>query len=269
MYNHNISSYSINIKKVNTFEEFDGIIKDIFGDIDYLFSFYFETSGNSYKLLFKLSDNCNFNTISVKSNFGIKLWNAICEERTPIFEQPSIDILVQSYDNFFNKLSARFHRDWPFVDFDDFKQLCYLALLKLYNANYMINKNLLQKACTNEMLMYLRKQRIDTETVSLFGKVMNKDSQDVPLYTVLVDEKQIYQMQDDEEREYNETIFKNLKEYLIPSIGERMFNKLLHDYGNKCTDDISRARMIRLKNKLKNKGITITFFENNGGKNVT
>ena len=269
MYNHNISSYSIDIKKVNTFEEFDGIIKDIFGDIEYLFSFYFETNNKGYKLLFKLSDNYNFNTVSIKSNFGIKLWNALCEERTPIFEQPDIEILAQSYDNFFNKLAARFHRDWSFIDFDDFKQLCYLALLKLYNANYMINKNLLQKSCTNEILMFLRKHRIDTETISLYSKVAGKNSRDVPLYTILVDERQAQSIQDEEEREYNKTIFENLKQYLIPSIGERMFNKLLYDYGNKCTDETSRAKMIKLKNKLRNKGITITFFENNGGKNVT
>lgn len=264
MYNHNITSYSISINKVNNFQEFDKIIKNIFGDITHLFSYYFETNANNYKLLFKISDNVNFNTINVV-DISRKLWNV----ENNIFEQPPIEILVQSYDNFFNKLASRFHQDWSFIDFDDLKQLCYIALLKLYNGKYLINKNLLQKACTNEILMYLRKQRIDTETVSIYSKIKGKNSEDNYLYSILVDEKEVERLQDKEDNEYIETIFKNVEEYLIEIIGKRMFDKLLHDYGNKCTDDISRAKMSRLKNKLKNKGLTITFFENNGGKNVT
>ena len=268
MYNHNINSYSININKVTDFKDFNKIIQDIFSDLDYIFSYFIDVNEKGYRLLFKLSDNPQFNTISV-ANFSSKLWNIIVEQRTPMFEQPSIDILVQSYDNFFNKLSAKFHRDWPFIDFDDLKQLCYVALLKLYNGNYMINKNLLQKSCSNEILMYLRKQKLDSETVSLYTKISGKDDKDAPLYTIIVDEQELNRRQYEEEQEYNRTIFNNVKDYLVSSLGQRMFDKLLYDYGNKCTDNISRATMIRLKNKLKNKGITIAFFENNGGKNVT
>lgn len=268
MYNHNISSYSININKVNTVTDFNNIINDIFGNIDYIFSYYIDITNAGYKLLFKVSDNPEFNTVNIK-DFANKLWTAICNEKTPLFEQPDLDIYVKSYDNFFNKLASRFHRDWPFIDFDEFKQLCYLALVKLYKGNYMINKNLLQKSCTNEILLFLRKYKHESETVSIYGKVKNEKNADLSLASILIDEREMRRLEEEEEREYNKIIYANVKEYLIDSVGQRMFDKLLHDYGNKCTDDISRVKLSRFKNKLKNKGITITFFENNGGKNVT
>ena len=124
-----------------------------------------------------------------------------------MFEQPDLDIYVKSYDNFFNKLASRFHRDWPFIDFDEFKQLCYLALVKLYKGNYMINKNLLQKSCTNEILLFLRKYKHESETVSIYGKVKNEKNADLSLASILIDEREMRRLEEEEEREYNKIIY--------------------------------------------------------------
>ena len=153
------------------------------------------------------------------------------------------------------------------LEYDDVYSTCMLTCVKLYKRGYYLNKWLIKKSFENDILMLLRKRRNAPEVLSLEQIMYNSDSDDdVKLEDMLEDKRIDAKIQDEEESQLIHAIFLKVKELIVADIGERQFDQLFRDYGNKHTTNSSRKQMQTIKQKFDKQGITkmtfINFMEN-------
>ena len=207
-----------------------------------------------------------YNTIAVDD--AIKsicdtLDDTISEEdkkRVVGYGQPPLDVLVVVLDNLVHKLAREQAQYWP-IEYEDLYQTCRLCLCKLYNGGYYVHKNLLRRTFINEILVQLRPERFKPIMLSLDAVVYNEEGKDaLTAQDILIDENELYAMEDAEDDEVQKQVFEQMKDVVIEIIGPRQYDQLLREYGNKMTTNWSRKTMQTLKDTLRRKKIDSSLF---------
>lgn len=172
------------------------------------------------------------------------------------YRQPCIDIQIQLFEPLINKLVLKQCQRWPQLEFDDASQICKMTMLNLYRKGYYLHSALVERCYNNEILMSIRKDKNKPEIVSI-DKVIHNDGDNCPLTVgdILrdVDAEEEEDRKDDED--FIKLVFGQVKEIIVELIGERQFDQLMRDYGNKHTTSWSRKKMQQLKDKFKKMGI--------------
>ena len=184
-----------------------------------------------------------------------------------LFKQPPLEMQIKMYIPYIKKLAQIQSQRWKMLEYDDVYSTCMLTCVKLYKRGYYLNKWLIKKSFENDILMLLRKRRNAPEVLSLEQIMYNSDSDDdVKLEDMLEDKRIDAKIQDEEESQLIHAIFLKVKELIVADIGERQFDQLFRDYGNKHTTNSSRKQMQTIKQKFDKQGITkmtfINFMEN-------
>lgn len=184
-----------------------------------------------------------------------------------LFKQPSLEMQIKMYMPYIKKLAQIQSQRWKTLEYDDIYSTCMLTCVRLYKRGYYLNKWLIKKSFENDILMLLRKHRNAPEILSLEQIMHSSDSdENVKLEDMLEDKRINVKIQDEEESQLIHMIFLKVKEIIVTDIGERRFDQLFRDYGNKHTTNWSRKQMQTIKQKFDKQGITkmtfINFMEN-------
>lgn len=179
------------------------------------------------------------------------------------YKQPSLELMLKLYDPLVKKLALEQSERWNEIEYDNAYQMCQFTMLNLYRKNYYIHKRLLERAYNNEILMYLSHDRNKPEIISMDQVVYDggDDSEKLTLADMLPDTNAILEAEAREEQEVFDSIFAEVKDIIVELTGERQFEQLLRDYGNKHTTPWSRKKMQQIKEHFKKLGITWKSFD--------
>lgn len=174
------------------------------------------------------------------------------------YKQPSLELMLKLYDSLVKKLSLKQSERWTELEYEDAYQMCQYTMLKLYRKNYYIHKRLLERAYENDVLLFLRRNKDKPDTVSIDQIVYDAgdDNEKLTIADMLPDTKAIEEQEDIEDQEVFNAIFAEVKDIIVELVGERQFEQLLRDYGQKHTTAWSRKKMQQIKEHLKKLGIT-------------
>ena len=176
------------------------------------------------------------------------------------YKQPPIEMQLKLFEPFISKCALKQVQRWPQLELDDAKQMCRLTMLNLYHKGYYLHPSLIERCYNNDILCYLRSERNKPEIISIDTVVHQGEDNSLTLADVLPDhtiEEAEEAKQDDDFIKY---VFEQIKDISIELIGERQFEQLLRDYGNKHTTAWSQKRMYRLKEKFKEMGLSWSSF---------
>lgn len=172
------------------------------------------------------------------------------------YKQPCLDIQIRLFEPLINKLALKQCQRWPQLEFDDACQICKMTMLNLYHKGYYLHPTLVERCYNNDILMSIRKDKNKPETVSI-DKVIHHDGDNSPLTIgdMLSDTAAEEEAEQKDEEDFVKLVFSQVKEIIVELIGERQFDRLMRDYGNKHTTSWSRKKMQQLKDKFKQMGI--------------
>lgn len=221
----------------------------------------FDGKPTRWKLQILIADNSQYNVIDIKT-ISKDIFDSIAQSKTLNIEkctkaisykQPTLDIMLIVYDPLIRKLVSNKVAEWPMLEYDDALQICYYALLKLYNKKYYIHKYLLIKAFNNEILMYLRKYKNMPLILSLDElRTLKQDNGEVHLIDAIIDDKFQQQFERTEDKEVDNKVFCKIKRIIISATSERQFDELFNAYTNKCVRPDLAIKLQRIKHKLAN-----------------
>lgn len=176
------------------------------------------------------------------------------------YKQPSFELMLQLYKPLIHKLAVEQCNRWTELEYEDAVSICQLTMLKLYKKGYYIHKHLLRRSFENEILMSLRHSRSKPEMMSLEQEVSWKKSEEDDALTIasmIPDYEEELRVERAQDKAAFDAVFAEIKDILVDMLGERQFQQLLRDYGNRHTTSWSRRTMKRIKNKFKKVGFTI------------
>jgi hypothetical protein len=133
--------------------------------------------------------------------------------------------------------------------------------MKLYRGGYYIHKRLLRRAFANEILMSLRKERNKPVLISLDQTVDGEDDK-TTISDTIPDKQAIIEEQDMLEEQAKNDVISAKRDIIIKYIGQRQYDQLVREYGNKNTTNWSQQTVHKLKHKLELFGITDKKFIN-------
>lgn len=172
------------------------------------------------------------------------------------YKQPSLDIQIRLFEPLINKLALKQIQRWPQIEYEDACQICRMTMLNLYRKGYYLHPTLVERCYNNDILSSIRRDKNKPEIISI-DKVVHHDGDNTPL--TIGDMLPDTQAEEDADRQDNEEfiqlVFGQVKEIIVELIGERQFEQLMRDYGNKHTTSWSRKKMQQLKDKFKQMGI--------------
>lgn len=172
------------------------------------------------------------------------------------YKQPCLDIQIQLFEPLINKLALKQCQRWPQLEFDDACQICKMTMLNLYRKGYYLHPTLVERCYNNDILISIRKDKNKPEIVSI-DKVIHQegDNSSLTIGDMLPDTAAEEEAERKDEEDFVKLVFSQVKELIIELIGERQFNQLMRDYGNKHTTSWSRKKMQQLKDNFKKMGI--------------
>lgn len=172
------------------------------------------------------------------------------------YKQPSLDVMCTLFEPCVNKLATNMKQRWPNFEYEDLCQMCKLVMCTLYSKGYYVHKYLLEKSFMNYVLMSLRKERNKPTIVSLNDAFSKSEGQDeITFADTLPDYNEIYEQQDKEDEEEYKQILNEERELVIDAIGERRYDQLVREYGNKMTTGSGRRTVQKLKTKFRKDGL--------------
>lgn len=175
--------------------------------------------------------------------------------------QPPLDIQIKVYDPLISNLALKMAKKWPSLEYDDMYQTCRLCLITLYNKGYYMHKRLLEKSFTNTVLESIRYRRNEPEIVSLYQNFKGDDKEKLTLADTIPDKDTEERLAMEELGESDKLVYAKLKELIVNIVGERGYQELLRDYGNRHTSNLTRKMMQTIKAKFAKQGITIKSFD--------
>ena len=248
-------------------------LSELLCDIDEVYSYlvYAEYANNKLKdfvVEMMVSHTAYFNTLKhndvIQSICAIIL-NTVGESVQKYvvgYKQPPLDKLIVAYEPLVHSLARQQHTYWRQLEYEDLCQICRMVICTLYNAGYYIHKNLVQRAFANEVLMHIRKYKRQPVLVSLDDRIHN-ESENMTLKDVIPDIQQDNQRQDEEDEEVFKQALIEQRDLVIDMIGQRQYDRLLTEYGTKTTSAWGTKTTHRLRQKLKQEGITSHSFWRN------
>ncbi|MBR2385261.1 MAG: hypothetical protein IKA99_06630 [Clostridia bacterium] len=168
------------------------------------------------------------------------------------YKQPSLDIQIQLFEPLINKLALKQIQRWPQIEYEDACQICRMTMLNLYRKGYYLHPTLVERCYNNDILSSIKKDKNKPEIISI-DKVVHHDGDNTPLTIgdMLPDTQAEEDAEQKDAEEFIQLVFGQVKEIIIELIGERQFEQLMRDYGNKHTTSWSRKKMQQLKDKFK------------------
>lgn len=249
------------------------IICETFDGIDNIYSYLiyaeYDIDPIQYTIQYNISQNDKLNTISLEdvlTGVVYAIENVDLNKKKKIvgYGQPSLEIVLQTYDPLVHKLARYQHSKWKQYDYDDLCQICRLVMIRLYRKGYYIHRRLLQRSFENEIWMEVKKHRGEN-VVSFddtFFKPLYTSSEELIFADIVPDEEPLEKEQEEYDKEVNTLIFEELKDIIVDYIGIRQWNELVRDYGNGHTTSWSRKTLQRVKKYLAEIGISRKDFIN-------
>ena len=255
------------ISATHTDDEIKSQLHAVLDELETIYSYliyakYKEEKLVGWQIEYTVSQNDKYNTL--QSSVIIDEIFAILKESNEKkvsnvigYKQPCLDIQIQLFEPLINKLALKQCQRWRQLEFDDACQICKMTMLNLYRKGYYLHSTLVERCYNNDILMSIRKDKNKPEIVSI-DKVVHQDGDNSPL--TIGDMIPDTSAEEEESRKDDEDlvklVFSQVKEIIIELIGERQFEQLMRDYGNKHTTSWSRKKMQQLKDKFKKMGIT-------------
>lgn len=261
-------SAATDIKRVEEIlcETFDGI-DDIYS---YLVYAEYDVSPLQYTIQYNISQKEELNTLTLDDVltgviYAIENVDLSTKKKIIGYGQPSLEIVLETYDPLVHKL-ARYQNDrWKQYNYDDLCQICRLVMIRLYRKGYYIHRRLLQRSFENEIWMDVKKHKGDNVVVSFedtFYRPLSNSSEELQYADVVPDNDIIEKERTKDDEEVNHLIFEEVKDIVIDYIGARQWNELMRDYGNNHTTSWSRKTLQRVKKYLAQLGISRKDFIN-------
>lgn len=225
---------------------------------DKMYSYIARKYDGGWKCQFTICTTDKYNTISKDIAFHKLITTILCSKNTIIYDQPSLDIMIEMYAPYVHSLAREQQRHWTFLEYDDLVQMCYLSMIKLYNKGYYLNRHILYTTYVRDILLSIRKDRTDYDIVSIEDKYGKDDSLSI---SDTLEDTQFSQDRAEDER-LNEImyIFEEVKAMIIDEIGERRFEQLFNEYKNHVTTLNGQQTMFRLRRNFAKDNITMNSF---------
>jgi len=177
------------------------------------------------------------------------------------YKQPPLEVMIVAFDPLVRKLSRQQQSYWKNLEFEDLCQMCRLVICLLYEKGYYIHKSLLYRAFTNYVLMQLRKSRFCPSITSLDDVICIDQSGNIlTAEDMLADERAEEDMLEFEVIDEINDILCRKRQVIIDYIGQRQYDQLVREYGNRTTTSWSRKLVYKLKEYLGKRGINSRSF---------
>ena len=220
-----------------------------------------------WKIEYTISQDDRYNTLDAE-NLVDEIFNILkssTEKKVSSVigcKQPSLEIQLEVFEPFINKLAIKQVKNWPCLEYDDAHQMCQLTMLNLYRKGYYLHPSLMERCYENDILLFLRKDKYKPEITSISKVVSNNDDNTpITLGDMLPDIKLQEEKERQDEEEFIQIVFSQVKEIIVELIGERQFEQLMRDYANKHTTSWSRKKMQQIKETFKTLGISWKSFD--------
>lgn len=242
-------------------------LSETFKNLSVIYSYIIYTKYKSnqltgWRIEFNISQRDAYNTLDcniVKEEIYHILTNKTITSTSNVigYRQPAVEIMLKLYLPLIKRLALQQSNRWTELDYEDAYQMCQLTMLTLYRKNYYIHKRLLERSCNNYVLMSLRHDRDKPATMSIDEVVYEEpDGNSLTIGDMLPDTNAMLGAEAKERQEALDSIFAEVKDIIVELVGERQFEQLLRDYGQKHTTAWSRKKMQQIKEHLKKLGIT-------------
>lgn len=225
---------------------------------DKLYSYILRKQDNIWKCQFTICTSEEYNTIDKDNAFRRIITTMLCTQKTMIYDQPSLDIMIEMYTPYVHKLAHEQYSHWTFLEYEDLVQMCYLSMTKLYSKGYYLNRHLLRTTYIRDVLLSIRKDKTEYDIISIDNKYGKDES--LSISDTLEDTKFSNDRAQDEHIAEIMYIFAEVKDMIIDEIGERRFEQLFNEYKNKVTTTNGQQTMFRLKRNFAKNNITMNSF---------
>lgn len=235
----------------------------------YIYSYIIYDKDNMYRVVVLVSQILPYNTLHV-DNVIDNVINFICNEHDLTlqlsqnvigYEQPPLEILLETYKPLIYKLSLQQYHMWPQVELEDLIQMCNLRICVLYQQGYYIHKNLLSRSFANAVLMFLLPEKYKPQTVSLDEISKGKDDEtSVNIAETIEDEhanEEMNEVLDEVDGiTFEDLINQECKQIVLEFISPRMYDQWMIEYNTKTVSRQTASQVNALKSKLKMLGIS-------------
>lgn len=264
--------FSQKVKKDEDLSKLKDKIYDILSNIGNIYSYivyakYNKNKFEHWSIQYNISQNECYNTLSpeqVAKDIADKIINYNENDKQYVigYNQPPLDIMVKLYSPLVLKLALVQHERWQYLEIDDLYQMCMLSMCKLYNKGYYLHKDVLRKCFNNDVLMHIRKNKNSPIIISLddIYFASGDNDGDIKVEDVIEDLDSTNDIVDIEELDAKESEYNDKRSVIIELIGDRQYDQLLREYGNKTTTNWSRKTVYRLKERLRKLGIDESMF---------
>ena len=235
----------------------------------YIYSYIIYDKDNVYRVVALVSQTLPYNTLHVY-NVIDNVIDSICNEHDPTlqlsqnvigYEQPPLEILLETYKPLIYKLSLQQYHMWPQVELEDLIQMCNLRICVLYQQGYYIHKNLLSRSFANAVLMFLRPEKYKPQTVSLDEISKGKDDETSVNIAETIEDEHANEEMNEVLDEVDGITFEDLvnqecKQIVLEFISPRMYDQWMIEYNTKTVSRQTASQVNALKSKLKMLGIS-------------
>lgn len=226
-----------------------------------------------YSCLLYYDDNYTFllNIDQNQSNNTIRLDTVIQElndtidlsKKTIYFKQPSVEVMIHTYNNYIYSLSLEQQMHWKNLELDDLLQIGYICIFNLDRKGYYVHKQLLRKTFINEVLRMLRVDKYKPTVISLDAP-LKLDEGNAEVEDLIPSVDTIAEFFDNMTCEQDRIAMIDEQRRLVQLfVTPRRYDQLIREYGNKITTNAGRKKINELKNKFKAMGYDKNYWRNN------
>ena len=269
MARNDLINVRIDLQKDMSEEQMRDTLHKMLHRFTYIYSYIIYDKDNMYRVVALVSQTLPYNTLHI-DNVIDNVIDFICNEHDPTlqlsqnvigYEQPPLEILLETYKPLIYKLSLQQYHMWPQVELEDLIQMCNLRICVLYQQGYYIHKNLLSRSFANAVLMFLRPEKYKPQTVSLDEISKGKDDEaSVNIAETIEDEhanEEMNEVLDEVDGiTFEDLVNQECKQIVLEFISPRMYDQWMIEYNTKTVSRQTASQVNALKSKLKMLGIS-------------
>ena len=269
MTRNDLINIRIDLQKDMSEEQMRDSLRKMLHRFTYIYSYIIYDKDNMYRVITLVSQTLPYNTLHI-DNVIDNVIDFICNEHDPTlqlshnvigYEQPPLEILLETYKPLIYKLSLQQYHMWPQVELEDLIQMCNLRICVLYQQGYYIHKNLLSRSFANAVLMFLRPEKYKPQTVSLDEISKGKDDETSVNIAETIEDEHANEEMNEVLDEVDGITFEDLvnqecKQIVLEFISPRMYDQWMIEYNTKTVSRQTASQVNALKSKLKMLGIS-------------
>lgn len=269
MARNDLINVRIDLQKDMSEEQMRDTLHKMLHRFTYIYSYIIYNKDNAYRVVALVSQTLPYNTLHV-DNVVDNVIDFICNEHDPTlqlsqnvigYEQPPLEILLETYKPLIYKLSLQQYHMWPQVELEDLIQMCNLRICVLYQQGYYIHKNLLSRSFANAVLMFLRPEKYKPQTVSLDEISKGKDEETAVNIAETIEDEHANEEMNEVLDEVDGITFEDLvnqecKQIVLEFISSRTYDQWMIEYNTKTVSRQTASQVNALKSKLKMLGIS-------------